>query len=65
MEFGLFSVLSTDNLLIVRLCKAIEALIFICDADWAEIRGEIDIFSDFKGFLLIFGDFQVKEAKLR
>ena len=64
-EFDLFSALSTDSLLIVRLCKAIETLVFISDVDWAEICGEIDIFSDFEGFLMVFEDFQVEEADLR
>ena len=62
MEFGWYSALSTDNLLIVRLCKAIEALVFASDTDWTEIRRETDILSDFKGFLMVFEDFWVEEA---
>ena len=57
IELGLFSALSTDSLLIVRLCKAIEALALDSGADWAEIRGETDILSDLEGFLLVFEDF--------
>ena len=64
-EIGLFSALSTDSLLIVRLCKAIEALTLDSGADWAAIRGAIDILSGFEEFLLVFEDFWVEEADLR
>ena len=62
LEIGLFSALSTDSLLIVRLCKAIEALFFISDVDWAEICGEINILSDFEVFLMVFEDFLSRKS---
>ena len=65
MEFDWFSALSTDKLLIVRLCKAIETLVFASDTDWTEICRETDILSDFKEFLMVFKDFWVEEADLR
>ena len=40
-------------------------LFFISDVNWAEIHEEIDIFSDFEEFLMVFEDFRTEEADLR
>lgn len=45
----------------MRLCKAIKVLIFIANADQAEIRRETDIISDFREFLMVFEDFEKKK----
>ena len=64
-EIDLFSALLTDSLLIVRLCKTIETLVFVTDTDWTEIRKETDILNDFKGFLMGFEDFWIEKTDLR
>ena len=64
-KIGLFLTFSTNSLLIVRFCKTIEALALDSGAEWAEIRKETDILSDFKEFLMVFKDFWIEETDLR